>query len=140
MHQSIDKQEPEGERELYEPVIVPPVPERNKGPSRCYNVMMIVVYFALLLMAVVALGSFGAKQSQIADRAKKEYNSAAHSCILYSVYDRTEERDDGKKVVYIKFHTNGVCGYVFWGLASITIVAFVWFIYSIVQAVIAPRV
>ena len=137
MYQSVDKQEPEGEEELYEPVS--PVPERNKGPSRCYNVMMIVVYFALLLMAVVALGSFGAKQNQIADRAQKEYNSTAHSCILYSTYVRTEERDD-KKIVYIKFHTNGVCGYVFWGLISITIVAFVWFIYSIVQAVIAPRV
>ena len=135
MYQSVEKQEPV--RELYEPV--PFVPERNKGPSRCYNVMMTVVYFALLLMAVVALGSFGAKQTQITDRAQKEYNSTAHSCILFSTYVRTEERDN-KKIVYIKFHTNGVCGYVFWGLTSITIVAFVWFIYSIVQAVIAPRV
>ena len=101
--------------------------------------MMIVVYFALLLMAVVALGSFGVKQSQIADRTQKEYNSRTNSCILYSTYARTEERDN-KKIVYMNFHTNGVCSYVFWGLIWITIVAFVWFIYSIVQAVIAPRV
>ena len=132
MYQSVDKQEPEGEGELYEPVS--PAPKRNKGPSRCYNVMMIIVYFALLLMAVVALGSFGATQSKIKDRTQKEHNST-HSCILYSTYLRTEN-----KIVYIQFHTNGVCGYVFWGLTSVTIVAFVWFIYSIVQAIIAPRV
>jgi hypothetical protein len=135
MYQSIDKQEPEGEGEFYEPVS--PMPERDKGPSRCYNVIMIVVYFALLLMAVVALGSFGAKQSQITDRAQKHYNSTAFSCILYSTYLRANETT---KTVYVKFHTNGVCGYVFWGLTSITIVAFVWFIYHIVQAVIAPKV
>ena len=133
MYQSVDKQEPEGEGELYEPVS--PAPRRNKGPSRCYNVMMIFVYFALLLMAVVALGSFGAKQSQITDRAQKEYYSS-HACILYSTFVRKDE--DG--TVYINFHTNGVCGYVFWGLTSVTIVAFVWFIYSIVHAIIAPRV
>ena len=135
MYQSVDKQEPEGEGELYEPIS--PVPNRNKGPSRCYNVMMTVVYFALLLMAVVALGSFGAKQQQITDRAQKEYNSTSHSCILYSTFVRVNKTT---KTVYIKFHTNGVCGYTFWGLTSLTIVAFVWFVYSIVQAVIAPRV
>ena len=134
MYQSVDKQEPEGEGELYEPVS--PVPERDKGPSRCYNVIMIVVYFALLLMTVVALGSFGAKQTQISERSQKEYNSTAHSCILYSTY--AGKGSDG--IVKIIFHSNGVCGYVFWGLTSITIVAFVWFIYSIVQAIIAPRV
>jgi hypothetical protein len=138
MYQSIDKQETEGEVEpQYEPVS--PVPERDKGPSRCYNVIMIVVYFALLLMAVVALGSFGAKQSQITDRAQKHYNSTAFSCILYSTYLGTDETTD-PVTVYVKFHTTGVCGYVFWGLTSITIVAFVWFIYSIVQAVFAPQV
>ena len=136
MYQSIDKQEPEGEVERYEPVS--PVPERNKGPSRCYNVMMIVVYFALLIMAVVALGTFGAKQSQITDRAQKHYNSTAYSCILYSTYLGINETTK-PPTVYVKFHTNGVCGYVFWGLASITIVAFVWFIYSIVQAIVGPR-
>ena len=121
MYQSVDNQEPEGEGELYEPVS--PVPERNKGPSRCYNVMMIVVYFALLLMTVVALGSFGAQQSKI---KQTKFHDSAHSCILYS----TSWEDD----------SNGVCGYVFWGLTSVTIVAFVWFIYSIAQAIIAPRV
>ena len=134
MYQSVDKQE---EEESYEPVSAKP--KRNKGPSRCYNVTMIVVYFALLLMTVVALGAFGAKQSQITDRARKELNSTTHTCILYSSYLWSENDGDGKTIVHMKFHSSGLCGYVFWGLASLTIVAFVWFVYSILQAIFAPR-
>ena len=129
MYQSVDQ--PEGE--LYEPISSKPT--RNKGPSRCYNVTLIVVYFALLLMTVVALGAFGAKQAQISDYALKVNNSTTDTCILFSTFVR--KTDDG--LVYIKFHSAGVCGYVFWGLTSITIVAFVWFVNSILQAIIAPR-
>ena len=127
---------PESEEDHSDGDPISPVPKRNKGPSRCYNVMMIVVYFALLVLAVVALGSFGAQQNQMKDRAQKRHYSA-HSCILYSTFLRKDEQTG---VVHIKLHTNGVCGYVFWGLTSVTIVSFFWFIYSIVQAIIAPRV
>ena len=114
-------------------LIAPPAaPKRNKTPSRCYNASFIVVYFALLIMAVVALGSFGAKQADINAVLKKMYYSTKQSCVLFT----THSESDG----YLQFHANGPCGYVFYGLASISVVAFVWLVGSIVQTAIGPKV
>ena len=119
--------------------IPPPIqPTRNKGPSRCYNLSFVLVYSALLTMAVVTLGTFGAKHAQIAERENKISNtSTAPSCILFSTYNRTNASNG---VIFINLHSNGVCGYVFWGLTSVCIVAFVWVVNSIVQAIIGLSV
>ena len=109
---------------------------RNKGPSRCYNASFIVVYFVLLIVAVVALGSFGRKEAEIIARSRKEHNTTAYSCILFTKYHGT----NASGVRFVHLHTSGLCGYVFWGLTSITVVAFVWLIYSVVQAAIGPKV
>ena len=132
-YQSVDKG-PEDDLYEYEPTLLKP--ERNKGPSRCYNVFMTVVYFALLIMAVVALGTFGAKVAQIVDRVRVVHNSTANSCIIFATYAGTNENGD----ILLNLHSSGLCGYVFWGLTSVTIVVFVWLVYSIIQAVIGLKV
>ena len=134
MYQSVNQSVPEYD-ETGAPI--PPIlkPTRNKGPSRCYNLSFVLVYSALLIMAVVALGSFGAKQAEITDRMHK-LNYSGPSCILFSTYNRTINQS----IIVINFHSYGVCGFVFWGLTSVIIVVFVWVVNSIVQAIIGPRV
>lgn len=122
------------------PETLAPLPvKRNKGPARCYFVMMAVVYLALLLMAVVALGSFGVKQADITRRQHSLGIDRNQVCILFAKFVRTETKDDGQKVNIIELGSPGLCGYVLWGLISITIVAVVWLVYSIVLAVIGPK-
>ena len=105
---------------------VPP-PTRNRRSSRCYNVAMIVVYFVVLIIAVVALGSFGRKQ---ADIRQLFHGVTDKACILFFTLDDLENKE---------FHSAGVCGYVLWGLVSVAIVVFVWLVYSIVQVGIGPK-
>ena len=109
-------------------------PTRNRGPSRCYNVAMVVVYFILLILAVVALGTFGKKQAEITQR-RHQRNDYEHTCILFTT--TLGYNDDG--VWQVKLHSAALCGYVLWGLASVAIVVFVWLIYSIAQAIIGPK-
>ena len=109
--------------ELLESPAQAPLPvSRNKGLARCYFVMMAIVYVTLAIMAVVALGGFGIKQAEIARRACCD---PSKTCILFAKLKHV----DGKAV--IDFNSPGVCGYVLWGLISITIVAVVWLVYSI---------
>ena len=103
---------------------------QNKGPARCYFMMMAIVYVTLALMAVVALGGFGIKQAEI---ARSVCCDPSKTCILFAKLKNV----DGKAV--IDFNLPGVCGYVLWGLISITIVAVVWLVYSIVLAIIGPK-
>ena len=136
--ESREGKEKEVMEEIPESLEPMPVSRRNKGPARCYFVMMAVVYLALVLMAVVALGSFGVKQAEITKRQLNLGYDHSQTCILFEETPRTENRDG--RTVYIKrLKPAGVCGYVLWGLISITIVAVVWFIYSIVLAVIGPK-
>ena len=119
--------------------LVPTVPTqtRNRVPSRCYNVAMIVVYVVLLIMTVVALGSFGKKQ---ADIIQHEYERVGYytdnTCILFAEVKTSDT--DNKPHLYL--HSAGLCGYVLWGLVSVTIVIFIWIVYSIVLAAIGPKV
>ena len=97
---------------------------------------MIVAYFAVLIIAVVALGSFGKKQADISQRFHA-LGSTDNTCILFGT---TTRYDSVNKVRYVKLHSAGLCGYVLWGLVSIAIVVFVWLVYSIVLTAIGPKV
>ena len=101
--------------------------------------MMSVVYLALLLMAVVALGSFGIKQAEITRRQHDLGIDRSETCIFFAKYKGSYEKD-GKTVNRIELRSPGLCGYVLWGLISITIVVVVWLVYSIVLAVFGPKV
>ena len=137
--QSESREEKEKEVMAEIPESLEPLPVgRNKGPARIYFVMMAVVYLALILMAVVALGSFGIKQSQITRRQINLGLDRSQTCILFADFLGTETKD-GQEVHIKKLKPPGVCAYVLWGLISVTIVAVVWFIYSIVLAIIGPK-
>lgn len=98
---------------------------------------MTVVYFAILIMAVVALGTFRAKVSQIVDRVRVVNNSTANSCIIFASYAGMNEKGD----VLLHFHSSGPCDFVFLGLVSVTIVVFGYLVYSLIQAAIGrPKV
>ena len=139
--QSQKEEEKEAMEEIPEsPTALAPLPvSRDKGPARCYFVMMTVVYFALVLMAVVALGSFGIKQAKITRRQLDLGGDPSKTCILFAKFLGTRDEPDGTKVYMIELKSPGLCGYVLWGLISIIIVAVVWLVYSIVLAVIAPK-
>ena len=92
-------------REEKEKKVVEEIPEsleplpvsRNKGPARTYFVLMVLVYLVLIIMAVVALGSFGIKQSQITRRQiKLGYDRHGQTCILFA--HSTWERRRGMMV------------------------------------------
>ena len=138
--ESRKEEEKEAMEEMPESPTAPaPLPvSRNKGPARCYFVMMAVVYFALVLMAVVALGSFGIKQAEITRRELNLGIDPSKTCILFAKFLETRMEND-KTVYVIELKSPGLCGYVLWGLISITIVAVVWLVYSIVLAVISPK-
>ena len=89
-------------------------------------------------MAVVALASFGIKQAQITKRQLELGLDRRETCILFAKFLGTRV-EDGQTVYVIGLRSPGLCGYVLWGLISITIVAFVWLVYSIVLAVIGPK-
>ena len=92
---------------------------------------MIVVYFVVLIVAVVALGSFGKKQTDINQLAHRTGSRTDDTCVLFVTMDDLERGG---------LHYAGVCHYVLWGLVSVVIVVFVWLVYSIVQAAIGPKV
>ena len=85
LRQPVEDEQPLEEEDAYDsrPQINarPTVPPLNKAPSRCFNTLMIVVYFVLFIMAVVALGTFGYKESQFRSLASK-YGYPDQSCIL----------------------------------------------------------
>ena len=97
--------------------------------------MMAVIYLALLIMAVVALAHFGIREAEI-NQLKSEHKIAifhpSQTCILFAKH---VEGDAANKPVS-DLHSSGLCGYVLWGLISITIVTFVW---NVVLAAIGPK-
>ena len=111
---------------------------RNKRPARCYFMMMAVIYLGLLIVAVVALAHFGIREAEI-NRLKSEHKLAVlhprQTCILFAKH----LEDDVSNKYIIDLHSSGLCGFVLWGLISITIVAFVWLVYNVVLAAIGPK-
>ena len=85
------KSQPEDEKRLRDEALesrgtteeTPQIP-RNKGPARCYFVMMVVIYLALLVMAVVVLASFGIKQADIVKLLTKHGIDSDETCILFA--------------------------------------------------------
>ena len=113
----------------------PTRPTRNRKPSRCYNVTMTVVYFVVLILAVVALGSFGKKQAEINQRINRlSFGYSDKTCILFA-----SSTEIGDNLRLFELHSAGVCVYMLWGLVSVAIVMFVWLVYSIVLAAIGPK-
>ena len=107
-------------------------PPRSKTGPRVYYVVLMCWVFLLLLLAAIALGSFGRKQNEITS-SYKNYSSSHGHCILFVSYG-------GKNGNQTLFPENyGVCGFVFWGLASLAIVGFSFLVYLVVLTVFGTR-
>ena len=111
---------------------------RNKRSARCYYMTMAVVYLVLLVGAVVALANFGIRQAEI-NQMKDKFYFQYHpqkTCILFA--EHTDDVSQSNRFI-TALHSTALCGYVLWGLISVTIVAFVWLVYNVVLAAIGPK-
>ena len=101
------------------------------GPGRFHFSVCSVFFLVLLLVTVISLGTFGVIQRRITNL---EPNNS-QQCILFARYAGMK---DGYTV--LRLSALGVCGFTLWGQISLVIVAFVWLVYSITQAVLGSRV
>lgn len=109
--------------------------KRRKTGSRVYYTVVLLWVFLLLLLAGISLGSFGLRQSKITNFYSNDADSKGH-CILYVSLGSV----DGS-LINLNFLENfGLCAFVFWGLASLNIVAFSFIIYLVVLIVVGPKV
>jgi hypothetical protein len=96
-----------------------------------------VIFFILLLISVISLGSFGVVQKKVHDFSNELPPDS--KCILFGRFFEKKKVNDKDRVV-VKLPSLGPCGFALWGLVSIFIVAFVWFVYSIVMIAFGPPV
>lgn len=107
---------------------------RSRGRAKTYFFIFAVIFFVLLLDSVISLGAFGVIQKRVHDFSS--HLPSGSRCILFGHYDGQNE--DEKPL--IRLPDLGVCAFTLWGQVSITIVAFVWFLYSIVLIALGPQV
>lgn len=101
------------------------------GPGRFHFSVCSVFFLVLLLVTVISLGTFEVIQRRITNL---EPNNS-QQCILFARYAGMK---DGYTV--LRLSALGVCGFTLWGQVSLVLVAFVWLVYSITQAVLGSRV
>ena len=111
--------------------------EKRNGGTKCYQSLMVVVFFVMFLISVVSLGSFGVMQHKVSKFWDiPDLNVHYNTCILFGSYNRTDP--DG--TVHINLSTIGSCAFTLWGLMSVMLVMFIWLIYSFVLIFCGPKV
>ncbi len=108
--------------------------QRNKKPARVFYVLLTIVFMVLFLDSVVSLGCFGMVQREL-HNFQPQLQADGSQCILFGSLGRQQNGDPGIYLPRI-----GTCVFVLWGQVSIVILSFVWIVYCVAQAVIAPRV
>ena len=106
-----------------------PSASHNRLSARLHYSVLAAVYFIMLIVALVALGSFGAKEAQVRGFRSRHFPSSPGTCILYS----------GRENRGIRLGSASACGFVLWSQASVLIVVTVWLIYNIVLAVLGLK-
>ena len=120
----------------------PPTPPRKKGPSRIYFGVVAVGMSIFLLLCVIALGSFGAKQAQLPGFFKVEreiYDIKGGLCVLFVNTRPNPYPNPDTKVIISENQGDSSCVFIFWGLTSGTILALGMIIYSLVMLIIGSR-
>lgn len=110
----------------------PQGPQRNKSPARFYHGLLTVVFLVLFLDSIISLGTFGMVQAKVHGLVPDDAFTSGQ-CILFG----TQVEKFGE--IKIRLSRVGSCAFVLWGQVSIVIVSFVWIVFSIVMAVVAPR-
>lgn len=109
---------------------VQPQPARR----RVHYGILAALYLIVLVLAGVALGSFGASETDVHNFVNANYppERRANNCILYASYLGYEIVD----VRQVAMFNPGPCGFVLWGQVSVFIVVLVWFVSSVGQLVL----
>ena len=110
-------------------------PSRKKGPSRLYFSIFSFIFLVVVLVSVIALGSFGVKQNDFT-KIRGKLNPPGHYCILFS---RHVGHDDVYDRDIVELSTFGSCAFVLWGQISVLIVSVVWLVYFIVLTIFGAR-
>lgn len=114
-------------------------PSRGQLYARVHYGVLAAAYIVLLVVALVALGSFGAIEALVRDFQNRYFpspESSESNCILYVTFTGQEVGP----VRIIRLGSTGSCGFVLWGQASALIVVAVWLVYSIVLLVLGRKV
>ena len=114
----------------------PSASHNRSVPARLHYSVLAAVYFIMLIVALVALGSFGAKEAQVRGFRSRHFPSSPGTCILYSSF--TGEFI-ARGIREIRLGSGSACGFVLWSQASVLIVVTVWLIYNIVLAVLGLK-
>ena len=103
----------------------PPKQNRSKllqnGRSRLFHCIMAVVYFTVLLTAVISFGTFATKQNEVASLGLTE-------CILHATFDG--QLQPGQ---------NASCLFSIWGEVVVACGALALFIMAIVVAILGTQ-
>ena len=132
--QELDKQKSSAAPAMPDAGQTPAGPNRaSRFPYRMHYAVLATVYFVALILALVALGSFGVKEAEVHSFVRDHNLRQGHNCILYAKpIDEYNERR-------ILLSTAGPCNFVLWGEVSVLIVVVVWFIYNIVLMALGPK-
>ena len=110
----------------------PPKQNRSKlllnGRSRLFHCIMAVVYFTVLLTAVISFGTFATKQNEVASLGRA-------GCILHATFDGSVNTVSG--LINIQLGQNAsTCLFSIWGEVIVACGALAMFIMAIVVAIL----
>lgn len=107
----------------------------QNGRSRLFHCIMAVVYFTVLLTAVISLGTFAAKQNEIASHL------TGTGCILHATFDdQFRFTISGRRLPIIQLGQNTTtCLFSIWGEVIVACGALAMFIIAIVVAILGTE-
>ena len=105
--------------------------EPQPARRRVHYGILAALYLIVLVLAGVALGSFGTSETNVHNFVNANYppERRANNCILYASFLGYEIND----VRQVAMFNPGPCGFVLWGQVSVFIVVLVWFVSSVGQ-------
>lgn len=100
----------------------------DKLLSRVHYGVLVAVYSVMLLLALVALGTFAKDEAEVRGFAGRTLSRG--NCILFVSRNRAGVLELGSA---------GACGFVLWVQASVLIVVIVWLVYNIVNLILGVQ-
>ena len=102
--------------------------EKKTRPKRIFarilNAVLIVIYFALLLLSLLSIGFFAATVDKINGEARAV--GATEGCLLYSSSN--------------KLNNSAACGFVTWGQAIVLVFALAFIAYLVIRILAGLKV
>lgn len=105
----------------------------QNGWSRLFHCIMAVVYFTVLLTAVISFGTFAAKQNEIASLL------TGTGCILHATFEDQFVTISGLRLPRIPLGQDTPCLFSIWGEVLVACGALAMFIIAIVVAILGTE-